>query len=734
MMDDLPTPLASPLRANGAGVGVGEGEGEGDDFRSLYQLEAERRKTLMKLAQKATRDYDELKRRYTDTTQTAEALQRRLEEREHELNTLRSVSEAVYHEYDALRQRYEVEAESMAQAFDRATEWYRENKSLRRETANLKRQSAVLLQRVAACDSGELDLAALASLADAASSSSSSGMQQEMQQQHEQEVAALMAKIKSLEVDVASLTAEANKAKQDEFEAQEELLDVRRQLDEAGQQMQHMQSRLTELEAVERRMGRVSVLVLDEVEALQAQLHSEAEKAKKATTEAAKARSEQAALARQSAVALADVMGDERLRLALEEVHSVTQQLHALDEEHKQTIHKLKAKLQSYETGEKAAEVDLLKERVLLLEEEVRTQEKKAMDAAAHVEKLQKEVEEQQREIKSLRHAQTSPSLHLNGPTGGRDSPSRCRSAAKFECQPGAPPPPPPPPPPCGGAPPPPPPPPPGVGAPPPPPPPPPPPSSGGGPPPPPPPPPPPVNPVATLATMIGVSKQNKKEADGPDSSAKPGGGMDDLINQIKQGGVKLKATKPFCLGYSSKKASGEVADKPADAVQEMKSILATMKRGRAGRLRPSAVSQEAKKNTSKKNKKDKDKKAEEESDEKPPPPSEEEVSPRDGEDSGKGASKEASPKAEESPEPEGSSPEKEEEEGGSPRTAEASFTLRLHATGGHDADESSSREATPPCSSGRDSEERDSGRPSPGRAVSSTTIFLKSSRSPSEE
>ncbi|XP_037805027.1 protein enabled homolog [Penaeus monodon] len=469
---------------------------------------------------------------------------------------------------------------------------------------------------------------------------------------------------------------------------------------------------------------------------MQAQLHSEAERAKKAATEAAKARSEQAALARQSAVALADVMGDERLRLALEEVHSVTQQLHALDEEHKQTIHKLKAKLQSYETGEKAAEVDLLKERVMLLEEEVRTQERKAMDATALGEKLQKEVEDQQREIKSLRQAQTSSSSHLNGPSGGRESPARCRTSAKFECQPGAPPPPPPPPPPCGGAPPPPPPPPPpGVGVPPPPPPPPPP-SSGNGhlPPPPPPPPPPPVNPVATLATMIGVSK-SKKEADGPDSGSKPGGGMDDLINQIKQGGVKLKATKPFCLGYSSKKASGEVTDKPADAVQEMKSILATMKRGRAGRLRPSAVSQEAKKNTSKKNKKDKDTDKRAEEDEKPPPPpSEEEAGPKDGEDSGKGASKEASPKAEESPEPEGSSPEKEEEEGGSPRTAEASFTLRLHAAGGHDADEGSSREATPPCSSGRDSEERDSGRPSPGRAVSSTTIFLKSSRSPSEE
>lgn len=33
-----------------------------------------------------------------------------------------TVSEAVYHEYDDLRQRYKVEAESMAQAFNRATE------------------------------------------------------------------------------------------------------------------------------------------------------------------------------------------------------------------------------------------------------------------------------------------------------------------------------------------------------------------------------------------------------------------------------------------------------------------------------------------------------------------------------------------------------------------------------------------------------------------------------------
>ena len=34
----------------------------------------------------------------------------------------KTVSEAVYHEYDSLKTRYEVETETMAQAFSRATE------------------------------------------------------------------------------------------------------------------------------------------------------------------------------------------------------------------------------------------------------------------------------------------------------------------------------------------------------------------------------------------------------------------------------------------------------------------------------------------------------------------------------------------------------------------------------------------------------------------------------------
>lgn len=49
------------------------------------------------------------------------------------------------------------------------------------------------------------------------------------------------------------------------------------------------------------------------------------------------------------------------------------------------------AELLSFETGEKAAEVELLRERVQLLEEEVKVQEGKATEAQSEVQKLREE-------------------------------------------------------------------------------------------------------------------------------------------------------------------------------------------------------------------------------------------------------------------------------------------------------------------------------------------------------
>lgn len=704
----------------------GEEAADDGDYKELYLQEMEKRKTVMKLAQKAARDYDELKRRYSDVSQTAEMLKVRLEEREHDLHNLRSVSEAVYHEYDNLRQRYKVEAESMAQAFNRATEWYRENKSLRRETNNLKRQSAILLQRVSD-GSPDLDISVLAGMGETTDKKEL----QDLQQQHEKEVDNLMEKIKGLENEVANLNMEISKAKQDEFEAQEELLEIRRELEDANQQIDTLKKRTSELEAVEQRMGRVSVLVLDEVEALQAQLRTEAARANTAATEAAKARGERAALARQSAVAMSELMGDEKLSMAMQEVDSLTKQLHKQEEEYKQKINKLKAELLSYETGEKAAELELLRERVQLLEEEVRVQEGKASERQCEVEKLRNEVEEQRKLLKSLQDSARTP-----------DSPpqSVC-SPEDSQTVPIPPPPPipgvkaPPPPPPLPPLPPPPPPPPPCA-------------------PPPPPPPLPANNPVTALATLIGVSKQNKKakEPESTDSAAK-GCGMDDLINQIKQGGVKLKSTKSHSVGSISRKPDTDEKEKPPDAVQEMKSILATMKRGRQGRIKPSEISQGSKFRT-------KNEKGESASSK----GSKTEVLGMKNEDSGsamtngnlpsqtKGNSHITSTTEDFTGHKNTTEPHtkkvietdtrtdtvKMREKCSSTRepanfqetdtTASASYTLRLTSPNAGE-DECSSREVTPP----RRSEEQESGRPHSGRAITTTTIFLSGQSLPQD-
>lgn len=248
-----------------------------------------------------------------------------------------------------------------------------------------------------------------------------------------------------------------------------------------------------------------------------------------------------------------------------------------------------------------------------------------------------------------------------------------------------------------------------------------------------------------------------------PDTSGK-GSGMDDLINQIKRGGVKLKSTKSYSTGGPSKKADNEEKEKPADAVQEMKSILATMKRGRHGRLKPSEISQGSKFRTKVKN---------EESDSqkgiKTETPSVRTEDPSCTVTNGnvasqskgnthitnttqhstadtnqtvaQGGKEEETDKYNDSVYRGGSSVEEcfpSKEVSVTPSldtdtTASASYTLRLTCPSAGE-DECSSREATPPNPGPRTSEEQEGIRPSSGRAVTTTTIFLRNSQSPAQD
>ena len=56
-------------------------------------------------------------------------------------------------------------------------------------------------------------------------------------------------------------------------------------------------------------------------------------------------------MARQSAVAMSEVLGDEKLTLALQEVDALTKQIHTQEENYKQMIQKLKVRKRSFDSN-----------------------------------------------------------------------------------------------------------------------------------------------------------------------------------------------------------------------------------------------------------------------------------------------------------------------------------------------------------------------------------------------
>lgn len=250
---------------------------------------------------------------------------------------------------------------------------------------------------------------------------------------------------------------------------------------------------------------------------------------------------------------------------------------------------------------------------------------------------------------------------------------------------------------------------------------------------------------VLCIPNRESPGKQRVKE-EPTDTSGK--GGMDDLINQIKKGGVKLKSTKSHSIGGISRKPDVEEKEKPADAVQEMKSILATMKRGRHGRLKPSEISQGSKFRT--KTKKEKSEFAPEKEnkteflgmkDENPnnsitnenSTPSTFPINPTEDSTVLNNQTEMNLKKTEEADTVSnnlyrrGSSVEE------SFPSKEASNTPKFTCPSVGENDHSS-REVSPPVLRQRSEDKDNSSRLSQGRVVTTTTIFLRNSQSPSKD
>ncbi|KAI5715850.1 hypothetical protein M8J77_023666 [Diaphorina citri] len=353
---------------------------------------------------------------------------------------------------------------------DRATRWYKENKEL-------KRKSSVLIQRV------KQEVPHLHHLEDELDSSTGAGSGDDQ----DSEIQELRNTISDLTREVSRLQSSLSTAKQQEFEAQESVVELTASLEQEKRARQKAEFSLRELEAKHANLDKVSRMVAQEVSTLSAKFEKERKHSQAIQQQADQAKKERNVLAHQSQLLMLEAMADERFMQLLTEIENLKAQLEDEQNRHDSEIQMLQEKLEERETE---PYVEILEEKLKVIENE-----------------LSIATEKYERAEQRLSELETSG--------GGVPSPPRPPGPPPPPPPPGMMPPPPPPPPLPSGT---------GNTA-----------SS--------------IKNVTLrrrestavmdMANLLGISNSN--------GSPKPqvqGGAIDDIINQLKEGKFTLKATE----------------------------------------------------------------------------------------------------------------------------------------------------------------------------------------------
>uniref|UniRef100_A0A1B6LBC4 Uncharacterized protein n=1 Tax=Graphocephala atropunctata TaxID=36148 RepID=A0A1B6LBC4_9HEMI len=318
-----------------------------DKWKAKYDDVEKKRKTLLSQNQKITRDNEDLQRRYSQVFRELETTKRELVDKDIKLNQLRKLSEAVYKEYDQLKNQYELETGTMQKAMQRASQWYKQNREL-------KRRSTALMQRVM-----QVAPDTMTDLAD----DTDSGISTDTDDFDE-----LRRSVQELNHDVARLQAEVNAVRLQEFEAQETIVDLTSQLEDERNTRTLLESELQELRSMRENLGQVSRLVAAEVSSLRHQCEREKETAQRMKEDADKAKKERNVLAHQSQLLMCEVAADQRLLQVVMEVENLKRTLEEEQQRHAAELQTLQEKLEERE-GE--AQLELLEEKLKLAEAEL---------------------------------------------------------------------------------------------------------------------------------------------------------------------------------------------------------------------------------------------------------------------------------------------------------------------------------------------------------------------------
>lgn len=344
-----------------------------DKWKNKYDETETKRKTLLIQSQKLLREKSDMERQVAKLRTNLELSNKDLSERTLQLSQLRNLSEAMYKEYDQLKQQYELETTTLQKAMERASQWYKQNREL-------KRRSSALMQKVMSVAPSTLD-----DLADDTDGNDNDT------DNNDTEMEELRKTVKELTQEVSRLQAELNKIKLQEFEAQEQTVDLTSELEEERRGRKRAEQELKELKMKHDSLETVSRKVVEETTVLHQQYKREKEEGVKIRSDANKVKSERDVLARQSQLLMMDAASDEKIMKLLFEVEQLQRTLSQERQEHMEQLKDLHEKLESQSESE---QIELYEEKLKLIEAELLCSQQRADIAESQVEELGKQLRE----------------------------------------------------------------------------------------------------------------------------------------------------------------------------------------------------------------------------------------------------------------------------------------------------------------------------------------------------
>ncbi|KAF7987284.1 hypothetical protein HCN44_003046 [Aphidius gifuensis] len=279
-------------------------------------------------------------------------------EKDEKLEKLRTVSEAVCKEYEQLKRQYEIEMGAMHKAMHQASQWYQQNR-------HLKRQSQALVSRF--LDSSPDALAEL---------------YPDQVDNDKDDVEELRQTITELSSEIAKLQTELNSVRLQEFEAQEQAALSNEKWEEEKELRQINDNIIKQSIEHNEKLENVTKLMNEQYQELKNQYEKEKLNTILYKNEIDNIKKERNILAHQSAILMNDTNNDDNLKYinAIQEIENLKRQLEDEKLMNQQKIEQLELKLKDNSKNDefiiieeklKLAEFDLIQERAEIAEAEV---------------------------------------------------------------------------------------------------------------------------------------------------------------------------------------------------------------------------------------------------------------------------------------------------------------------------------------------------------------------------